>query len=375
MGGGGHERRTSLRRLGNSNAATSVVESSHEHEPQHQQPQESTDGPFNTALKRINRSKSLLSTSIGVTFLPPTLLIDLAAKEIKHPNRRLKGDEKAALASILGWTGTGIGKDGTHGYVAGKGMSGMVGFVRQQEFQVVVSRHVPSAQTQEQTPSLATQPPPPTVSTTSTTSTASTMTTSTTATSTSASTATDLTPTPSSLTPFKVYPNTCTICCGRPQWLTYRYFSRSNSEDQCLGEFIHEMLATANLPCSTVGCGFKCGEHEMRIVHAGVRINVVMKDYEWVDVKGEEKEEEEGKEEEKTKEEKEKDKIEMWESCRICEKKSERVGMSDGTLYVFLHFGLFVFLTLLFLQFIFLCEIPRTPHLFLIHIRPLTSIM
>jgi 1-phosphatidylinositol-3-phosphate 5-kinase len=88
-----------------------------------------------SALKQIEEHKDLLSTSAGVAFTPPSLIADLAEKEKMAPNRQLNGDEKAGLSSILGWDG----KDGR-----GKGMTGTLGFVRQQEFSLLYSQHVPA---------------------------------------------------------------------------------------------------------------------------------------------------------------------------------------------------------------------------------------
>lgn len=266
---GGHERRPSLRR------APPNVKDTHVHEPGHP---ESTDGPFTAALKRVERSRSLLSTSFGVTFFPPSLLVDLAEKETKTPNRRLKGDEKTALAGILGWTG----KD-----AAGRGMSGVPGFVRQQEFSFLQSLHVPASQlppsSSTPTHSAANSDPQPSSSS-------------------------------SALTACTLYPSASTLCCGRPQWLTYRYFSPNPTEDQRLGEAILELLSTADLPCATPGCTFKTGEHEKRIVHGGFRITIKIRDAEGFDLK-----------------EKERQNIDMWESCRICEKETERSAMTNGT--------------------------------------------
>ncbi|EKM74879.1 hypothetical protein AGABI1DRAFT_80588 [Agaricus bisporus var. burnettii JB137-S8] len=245
--------------------------------------------PFSSALNLLNTSKSLLSTSVGVTFLPPNLLIDLAKKERESPNRRLKGNEKAALVGILGWTGTGSGftgvvrKDGTDEIRdgPGNGMTGLTGFVRHQGLQVLVSRHVPSKKKELRPAQPPTRPSTPTptansaLSATSTTTLASTP------------TITDVTSTAS-----------------------------TNVRDRRLGEIIYEMIRDANSPCTTTtttgggGCGYMNGEHELRIVHAGIRVSI--------NVSGSEHKENE-------------DQIEMWQSCKVCQKGTARIEMSDGT--------------------------------------------
>ncbi|KAF5376402.1 hypothetical protein D9615_008619 [Tricholomella constricta] len=89
--------------------------------------------PFTQALEQIQAGAGMLSTSPGVRFDPPPLIVELAARE-KGRARRLKGDERAGLASILGWEG----KENL-----GKGMTGTAGFVRQQGIELLESRHVP----------------------------------------------------------------------------------------------------------------------------------------------------------------------------------------------------------------------------------------
>ncbi|KAF8900880.1 hypothetical protein CPB84DRAFT_1747322 [Gymnopilus junonius] len=91
------------------------------------------------------------------------LLVDLARKEglqqqqQLYTRKRLRGDERVALGSLLGWEfGRGdkdreLGRDPrTRGQRqrqrAGSGMWGILGFARQQEISVLVSTHVPRVQ-------------------------------------------------------------------------------------------------------------------------------------------------------------------------------------------------------------------------------------
>ncbi|KAF9445443.1 hypothetical protein P691DRAFT_710328 [Macrolepiota fuliginosa MF-IS2] len=303
-----------LRRFSLIGGGGSGSTSTHENERGRADP-ELTDGPFTAALKRVKRSKSLLSTSVGVTFFPPSVLVDLAEREGKSPNRRLKGDERVALASVLGWTG----KD-----PPGRGMAGIPGFVRQQEFSFLQSQHVPASQIHSIPPPmvlLTSVPVPvpvpvltPTPIPTPDLNHVPTASVSTTATSVSSCPDPQSTVSALSTTGF-------TLCCGRPLWRTYRYFSRDSGEDQPLGEAVSELLTTADLQCAIPGCLFKVGEHERRIVHGGVQITIATTTQSTEDVNEKDK----GKD---------RDGIVMWESCRVCEKESARVGMSDGT-YLF----------------------------------------
>ncbi len=222
------------------------------------------------------------------------------------------------MGSILGWAG----KDAAS--AAGRGMSGIPGFVRQQEFSFLVAGHVPvkgplqfSAQAQVPPPSPS---PPPVTTQVTTETTNSTLTTSTNTDSVEASSSSSAPSAPTSGITYPQNTSSSTLCCGRPQWLTYRYFDfcRPNN-DKRLGEAIIDTLAGANMPCDTPGCTLKRGEHETRIIHGGFRIVITSRDTEDFDTTtGGNQDEGERV-------------IEMWESCKICEAKTEKNVMSDGT--------------------------------------------
>ncbi|KAG5643166.1 hypothetical protein DXG03_001496 [Asterophora parasitica] len=89
--------------------------------------------PFTQALEQIQSSAGLLSTSPGVRFDAPPLIVELATRE-KGQAQKLKGDERAALSSILGWEGREL---------LGTNMRGTAGFLRQQAIEVLVAHHVP----------------------------------------------------------------------------------------------------------------------------------------------------------------------------------------------------------------------------------------
>lgn len=216
-----------------------------------------THKPFETALHNVEESASLLSTSTGVRFKPPKILIDLAEKEKATQNRSLMADERVALSSILGWDG----KD-----TEGRGMSGTLGFVRYQELSVLHSQHIP--------------PLPPEGS--------------------------SISAAPS------VLPTAQLSFCGKPYWTTYCYYSAG---DKLLGDMIDDLIKNANLPCERPGCLFTRGQHERRIIHGGTRIAIR------TNVEGEDSAD---------------DLIHMWQSCAVCEARTPRTKMHDGTLYVLL---------------------------------------
>lgn len=227
---------------------------------------------FASILRRLEASRELLSTSPGVSFAIPSLLIELADTEKERLNRKLTGDEKVALASLIGWDG----KDSR-----GNGMSGMLGFVRQQGLSVLRSKFVPAQLSVPEKPS-STNPlpsPPP--------------------------------PNP---------PKPSLKMCGRPQLLTFQYYSHEESQDQSLGETILDLCATADLACEQLECKFKRGEHEIRLIHGRLRIVVLstssQKPIPDTDIKTT---------------------IELWESCIVCDCKSLKRNLSDGALFVHSH--------------------------------------
>jgi len=224
------------------------------------QRQDESDPTITTCLKSIEQSVDFLSTSIGVTVEPPPLLVSLAEKEKNNPSRILTGDEKAGLTSILGWSE----RD-----TPGSSMSGTAGFIRHQEFSVLFSVHIPS------------QPPPaPEASSISSTSSPS--------------------PTPSLST------------CGRPRWITYRYYSHGRGADKTLGEAITDFCIHSEEPCVTPGCELKSGKHQRRFIHGGLRIVMDMNPHEGGEVKDVEN-------------------IELWVGCKVCQAKTTPSPMNDGT--------------------------------------------
>ena len=213
--------------------------------------------PFEATLLRVQESVSFLSTSTGVSFKPPKILVDLADREKTTESRVLMADERIALSSLLGWDG----KD-----AEGRGMSGILGFVRYQSLSVLQSQHI--------------LPLPVERSSASTTSSA-------------------------------TLPTSGLSICGKPYWTTYRYYS---SGDKLLGDMINDFARNVNLPCERHGCLFTRGQHESRIIHGGTRI-VIRTNGDVV-------------------EESEDNLIQMWLSCAVCEARTPRTNMHDGTLYV-----------------------------------------
>ncbi|KAJ6535129.1 hypothetical protein B0H19DRAFT_1271776 [Mycena capillaripes] len=279
---------------------------------------------FTALLARLRAAAPLLSSSAGAA----------------HPARRLLGDEKAGLASILGWDAAKAAGE------RARAMGGARGFARMQEMSVLVSRHVPCART-----------PPGSVSGEGSTST---------------------------LGGEGEQQQRALAACCAPRWRTYRYYSRGEGEgdgdgeggDRSLGEMVRSLSGAARAPCGRAGCAFVQGEHVLRIVHGGVRVEVAVEADERRGSEGERGEMKEtvgekGKEKDKEKKEKEKEKaggasakdkdkdkekagdakendqdtptdaantddarIEMWVSCAVCGKRTDRMEMNDGT-YLF----------------------------------------
>lgn len=221
-----------------------------------------SDRPFTTTLSRLQLSRNLLSSSPGILLEPPMLLVALANKEEADPTRRLRADERLGLKSILGWEGR---------RTQGAGMTGVMGFVRQQEFTVLHSRHVPS-----------TIPTPPSSGDTDST-----------------------LSNPAS----PIY-----TVCDKARWITYQFYSRYSASDKALGDAIVDLCSAANSPCDKAECQFKRGEHEVRFIHDGLRITLSIHPNTI----------EEGVTPSQT------DNVEMWQSCKVCDATSKRTTMSDG---------------------------------------------
>ena len=213
--------------------------------------------PFEATLRRVEDSVSLLSTSTGVRFKPPKILVDLAEKEKMTQSRLLlMADERIALSSLLGWDG----KD-----AEGRGMSGILGFVRYQSLSVLHSQHIPPLPLEGS----------------------------------------------SALTISSTLSTTGLSKCGKSYWMTYCYYSTG---DKLLGDMINDLARNVNLPCERPGCLFTRGQHESRIIHGGTRI-VIRTNGDVVEDSAD-------------------NLIQMWQSCAVCEARTPRTNMHDGTLYV-----------------------------------------
>lgn len=228
--------------------------------------------PFESTLSLLKRYEDMLSTSPGVKFSPPLILVRLAERERSDPKRKLTGDEKAALSSLLGWAGR---------REPAKHMVGTCGFVRQQGISLLYSEHVPM------TSAIASRASTPSSSSSQSSSSI-------------------------SLPPPSIPPK-LTHCGSRRNWVTYRFY---DEHDKSLGDTVTHLCASADDPCREPGCGFKRGQHEIRWIHGGTRIVVNTSSPNTTDEKGTESDD---------------DLPRMWESCALCQKKSPVVRMQDGT--------------------------------------------
>ncbi|CAL1702515.1 unnamed protein product [Somion occarium] len=229
--------------------------------------------PFESALSLLKNYEDLLSTSPGIRFPPPLILVRLAEKEKEDPKRRLTGDERTALTSILGWV---MGK-----HDPAKHMIGVTGFVQQQILSVLYSQHIPA------TPTGISISRPSTPSS-------------------------QRTPSSMSVPPANPVPPKLTHCGTRRNWMTYKFYGE---HDECLGEAVTRLCATSDDRCPEVGCHYKRGQHELRWIHGRTRIVGI------ISPTSEGNDETEGED----------DLPQMWESCDVCKKRSSVDRMQDGT--------------------------------------------
>ena len=270
------------------------------------------DATFATILTRVNSAAPLLSTSVGVVFAPPRILSNLADKEGKDPGRKLLGDERVSLSSLLGWEGR---------ESRGRGMAGLLGFVKHQGITLLYAEYVPSkmelVENQNQTGKSS-------------------------AVSTSTSTRSDNqereskrnseVASSSAVADVRDSPTTL-IPCDRGRLVSYRYYlwscsqlqnsrsSQSIQGDRTLGDMIESLCAVEDegeRKCEKVGCCAEKCEHRRMWIHGGLRVTAEV-------CKGDEKDEEEwvssgsnlGA-------------IHTWASCAVCKKETERKKMSEG---------------------------------------------
>jgi len=238
--------------------------------------QHAKEHPFRTTVTRIEGFQDLFSTTAGIHFPPPSLLQSVAEKEDSDPTRRLNPDERIGLRYLLGWEG----RD-----AQGKGMVGIRGFVRQQEFCSLYSEHV--------LPTPVSRAP------------------SVTSTNSEVSTVNSLSSSPIGTPEQPASAPVSALCGGRRRWMRFRYYSRESGADKTLGEMIMRMATTAEDQCGNAGCQSKRSQHELHFIHAGTRVTVNVNPLEEVD---------------------DDERIDMWQSCVECPAKTKTVKMSDGTL-------------------------------------------
>lgn len=199
--------------------------------------------------------------------LSPPSLLVSLASREKREPKLRLGGDEKAALSYL------LGWEGKGSH--GAGMADMTGFVRQQSFSVLYSEYIPHSSSPVSRP---TTPGGPSQSSNSTLS--------------MESTSTNLMP-----------------CGRRRRWVTFRFYARD--ADETLGEAVARICTRAEEPCQDPACRFTQGEHELRYVHDRVRIHVNCKPMQ-----------------PPTEDEELPD---MWESCTVCGKISQKVRMQDAT--------------------------------------------
>lgn len=234
--------------------------------------------PFTMTIEAIESFKDLLSTSPGLEFPPPRILMQLVEKEKNDAPVRLMGDERAALSNVLGWEGKAA---------QARGMTGTLGFVRHQWISALYSEHVPVLLPNTQPATPASSRPPSVASSR-----------------------------PSTSSSLHNPPRFA--CCGnRRRWITYRYYSDGDgSADESLGDAITRMCSSAGEQCQVPGCQHKRAEHDFRWIHNGTRIvATIAPASESQDPAGPVKD----------------DTPRMWSRCAVCGAESRKQQMSDGT--------------------------------------------
>ncbi|KAL0059544.1 hypothetical protein AAF712_013689 [Marasmius tenuissimus] len=295
--------------------------------------------PFTSLLNRLTESKELFSTSPGVgkNIDLPSLLIKLAERERDSSPGKIRGDERAALKELLGWDDDRGGGSSSSSCVSstnhptlGAGMLGTKGFLKHQAITALASVHVPvedstsnfpdddeeeeekdnntdqvelAIQEQQTTPPTSKAPSPETSPSTP-----------------SIASMSMSIPTPKSKSKANRKPRRQKkfIPCANtqpPRWETFAFSgsstnTRTETDVQggpCLGEMIRDWLEGADRPCiadTTYGnvlrrtrggttnpkqekkddddgeassmCKMKRGKHEVRFIHGGVRVTVVV---------------------------------------------------------------------------------------------------
>lgn len=259
------------------------------------------DATFANILARVKSVSPVLSTSTDVNFPAPRVLCNLADKEGKDPGRKLLGDERVSLTSLLGWEGR---------ENRGRGMTGLVGFVRHQGITFLYAEYVPQKETTGEGKGTLVSS---SFSRTDNRDNDSKLT-------------SQMASSPSEYTPATLVP------CIRGRLVTYRYYmwslhsqNRTSDPDRSLGEAIESFCAVddpAEVKCENLPCKADKIEHRRMWIHGGLRITAELR-------------------KEETGEGAEQDissslaslagPVFMWASCEVCKKQTERKKMSDGT--------------------------------------------
>ncbi|KAF8509764.1 hypothetical protein BU17DRAFT_55907 [Hysterangium stoloniferum] len=242
-------------------------------------------GSFSSAVRRVQDRRCILSTSPRIVFPPPRIIVLFAQREEElklsgHVEANSESSLASSTASVtlsppnsLGGTPTlrltGIDKTALSSVLGwesrearGKGMTGVKGFVRHQGLTVLYVEHVVIGEEKR--------------------------------------------------------------TCGRPKWITYRYWSRYSSvdatADRPIGEFVEYACDKTVIQehCELEGCEKLRGEHSINWTCSGVNVMCTSK-------------ESAGSGSD--------DGIDVWQSCGVCGKSTEPEPMSDGTyLYSFAKF-------------------------------------
>ncbi len=192
--------------------------------------------PFQALVERLHLSGDIFSTSPQIRFPMPPLLLSLAEKEVVDPQRRLRGDERVGLDSLIGWEGKEAreareNREGNRDKdtdAKWRGMLGTSGFVKHQTLTVLRGIWVPSEDVEkEKSKEKEKEREKEKVDGKGTAA-----------------------PEPANVKAPASQPVKSTLCT-KNEWTTYRYYSPFRDEDISLGEFVLEWcdLGRMREPC------------------------------------------------------------------------------------------------------------------------------
>lgn len=177
-----------------------------------ERPKSPTLPVFSATINGIKECEGVLSTTPGVRFPPPVLLMELAEKEAKTGHSDLTAAQHVGLRSLLGWN-------------VDHHLSGPTAFLRHQCLTMLYSQYVPDEEKKKEEEEDNTG-----------------------------------------------HSTTSWQPCIQRYWRTYRYYSTEQDQDSRLGELVMDKCGNAEKPCTHKDCKFQVHSHQFRWVTGRTRI-------------------------------------------------------------------------------------------------------